>query len=521
MTPAQNTSGSRRAVRPGIGVTVSLLLSFVLFFLVNRWEFGLLSANYMWRASDHTVAIREKSALALASIDTWAGILENLEILEPRRLRSLGADIFFGSDEIMSPAWAPLVSREELPKEKRSSPALGGCGERRTQAAPVSLIYPPGQLPVDIDLCSDPLLAPVAATAAAERRTLISPPIPTGSRNQTRYCAFIIRPVFRAAKGGADARLSGFAVGIISPGQLVEKALAPLPAAGIDIALYDPAVPGKLLHYHPSRTRPSSQQGDWELVPHGTLSHEESLLLPGRQWNLRLTAAPALYAEFAPWRSRWVLILGLLFSALLGAYLRSQRRYVTQIHDINQTLAHEIEERKRAEAVVRHQAGHDLLTGLPNRRLFLELADIALAHANRSGHSVAFLFTDLDGFKTINDRFGHEAGDRLLREIATRLRSGVRQADTVARYGGDEFAALLVDISDREAVAKVAETLLNNAMRPVILDENAQVAVGASIGIAIYPEDGKIKERLLERADAAMYEAKMRGKNQYAFWKPE
>ena len=169
-----------------------------------------------------------------------------------------------------------------------------------------------------------------------------------------------------------------------------------------------------------------------------------------------------------------------------------------------------------AEEKLRHMANHDLLTGLATRRLGIEYISFALAEARRHKSKAAVLFIDLDGFKAINDTLGHDAGDCLLRGVAERLSHCVREVDLVVRVGGDEFMIVMTSINSREDIARIAQKVINALARPFQLaDENA--SIGASIGIALYPDHEQEPDALVKRADVTMYEVKGRGKNHFAF----
>lgn len=180
----------------------------------------------------------------------------------------------------------------------------------------------------------------------------------------------------------------------------------------------------------------------------------------------------------------------------------------------------DISERKRAEERLAHQAYHDALTGLPNRMLFTQRLQQALAQARRNGEMVAVAFIDLDRFKLINDTLGHAAGDALLQQVAMRLRECVRSYDTLARMGGDEFTVLLPVRDEPRAVARVCERILAAMATPFVL-HGRELVVSASIGISLYPMDGDDAGVLLQRADGAMYRAKEAGKNCYRLFSPE
>ncbi len=179
----------------------------------------------------------------------------------------------------------------------------------------------------------------------------------------------------------------------------------------------------------------------------------------------------------------------------------------------------DITARKKAEQRLRYLATHDSLTDLPNRDLFQDRLIRALVRAQRSRKLVAVLFMDLDGFKTVNDTYGHEKGDQLLQAVARRLSGCVRQSDTIARIGGDEFAGLIEDLPNLEGASIVAENILAALSRPFALNDH-EFRVTASVGISIYPIDGTTAEVLLQKADAAMYRAKSGGKNRYQFQTP-
>src|SRR4029079_7696400 len=163
---------------------------------------------------------------------------------------------------------------------------------------------------------------------------------------------------------------------------------------------------------------------------------------------------------------------------------------------------------------LRHQAFHDGLTGLANRALFSDRVEHALARSIRTGSIIGVLFVDLDDFKTVNDRFGHQAGDQLLRSIAERIVAILRPGDTAARLGGDEFAILLEDLHGQDAPRLVAERLIH-AIRPPTRLGDVDALVGASIGIALSTAGGKLAPDLLRNADFAMYRAKGAGKGRY------
>ena len=179
--------------------------------------------------------------------------------------------------------------------------------------------------------------------------------------------------------------------------------------------------------------------------------------------------------------------------------------------------AEDITRRKQAEEALLRMANHDALTGLPNRLLLQDRLAQAIAKAQRARRQVAVMFIDLDRFKHVNDSLGHEAGDRLIVEVARRLGGVLRESDTVARQGGDEFVVVLADLNGPDDAALVAAKLLDSLFQPLALS-GQEVFPSGSIGIAMYPDHGRDSEALLKAADSAMYRAKAGGGKQYAFY---
>jgi diguanylate cyclase (GGDEF)-like protein/PAS domain S-box-containing protein len=183
-------------------------------------------------------------------------------------------------------------------------------------------------------------------------------------------------------------------------------------------------------------------------------------------------------------------------------------------------VSREITDQRIAEQRIRHLATHDSLTDLPNRVMFSQMLAAALALGQRCNHKFAVLFLDLDRFKFINDSLGHEAGDKLLQEIAVRLKGAIGGGDTIARMGGDEFVVLVREVTHVDQVSEVARKLLTAAAESFVLAAQ-ECNVTASIGIAMYPTHGEDEQTLMKHADIAMYLAKDQGKNDFKFYTQE
>jgi diguanylate cyclase (GGDEF)-like protein len=177
----------------------------------------------------------------------------------------------------------------------------------------------------------------------------------------------------------------------------------------------------------------------------------------------------------------------------------------------------DVTQQRLLEDTLSHLAYHDALTGLPNRLLFDDRLNQSILSARRRGGKLAVLFVDLNKFKQVNDNHGHHVGDQLLKEVAVRLRSCLREEDTVSRFGGDEFGILLTSVSSQEDCVMVITHLLET-LRAVFITEGIRLFPDASIGISLYPSDGDDEKILLRRADQAMYAAKRNSTCHFAFY---
>jgi diguanylate cyclase (GGDEF)-like protein/PAS domain S-box-containing protein len=184
------------------------------------------------------------------------------------------------------------------------------------------------------------------------------------------------------------------------------------------------------------------------------------------------------------------------------------------------TTCEDITSRKETEKKIHRLAYYDPLTGLPNRGMFLDRLHQALAFAHREERKVCLVFLDLDNFKDVNDTYGHDFGDKLLREVAERLNGTMRESDTLARLGGDEFVVVLSSVTNHESTATAVQRIMSVFSHPFVIDAR-KIYCSVSIGISVYPDDGLDTESLFKCADTAMYDAKEDGKAQYRFFSAE
>lgn len=235
-----------------------------------------------------------------------------------------------------------------------------------------------------------------------------------------------------------------------------------------------------------------------EQVSSGQRSVEFRILCEGEEPEVHYLEAILLPVDFSPRR-------------YLGSEARSSRIY---------GVARDVSEKKQSDDRLAFLAYHDVLTGLPNRALFRDRVGLAIMQAKRNASMLATMFVDLDRFKVVNDNFGHQKGDELLKEMSVRLLMELRETDTLARIGGDEFTVLLPAIHSRQDAERVAAKLVQAATRPFLIS-GQEVFLSASVGIALFPGDGDDIDSLLRHADIAMYHVKSQGKNDFGFFAPE
>ncbi|VAW98122.1 diguanylate cyclase/phosphodiesterase (GGDEF & EAL domains) with PAS/PAC sensor(s), partial [hydrothermal vent metagenome] len=213
----------------------------------------------------------------------------------------------------------------------------------------------------------------------------------------------------------------------------------------------------------------------------------------------------------------WLIWLAIgLFSVIilmLGLTMLLRRQVASRTKE----LQSEVNEKRLVQRRLNSLAYYDSLTKLPNRVSFLESLNKIISHAQRNNTKIAVLFIDIDRFKTVNDSLGHDAGDRLIIEIAKRLQACLRNEDIISRFGGDEFIALLDDINNLDNIQHVTQRMLNSLNAPINIDE-AEIYSSVCIGIALYPDDDAKGKNILKYADAAMYHAKEQGGNNYQFY---
>jgi diguanylate cyclase (GGDEF)-like protein len=254
--------------------------------------------------------------------------------------------------------------------------------------------------------------------------------------------------------------------------------------------------------------RMNGERGDYGDKPWGEIYGQLSMVMKQRTGT---------HFERQTYDGRWLEIYGITvfdgWTLLTYTDITAQKKASTELEEAKHVAERAVADQQAAHDEAQYIAYHDPLTGLPNRRLFANRAEQAIAVAQRQGEMLAVCYLDLDGFKGVNDTHGHEAGDRLLKVVANRLTDCVRAQDTVCRLGGDEFVLLLTSFASEAEVQMVLQRVLVEIAEPVPIGKDMDAEVSVSIGYALFPEDATEKGFLMRNADHAMYEAKRRGKN--------
>lgn len=267
---------------------------------------------------------------------------------------------------------------------------------------------------------------------------------------------------------------------------------------GLSLAVYDGVIADSTSLLYEAETKSDTRRSSFQAA----LSATEYMVIAGRPWTLSLSTREEFETRMGRGAQTVIVSAGIGLSVLLALLtwlmVNGRARALRLAAGMTEEL--------------RHMAQHDALTQLPNRALFSDRLKHELNRAKRQGGRFAIIFLDLDHFKPVNDKYGHAVGDQLLRQVADRLKAAVREADTVARIGGDEFVLLMPELSEEESVLGLA-TKVQEALRAPFYVEGHDLPISCSIGVSVYPQDGDEADALTKSADESMYLAKQSGRN--------
>ncbi|MFC0709826.1 diguanylate cyclase domain-containing protein [Azorhizophilus paspali] len=447
----------------------------------------------------------------------FRGLFMSAETIEREEFASFAQEVLPNYPEILAVHWAPRIAAEQrsefewklFPWQERPLGIFDLGSDGRTPVpAPARAEY----LPIDyaeslqanhqglgFDVLASPHDRETALVSARLGLQRTSPVFPLPQDPDGAPVVAIYQPLYRKdmpvlTEEQRWRALKGHLIVLLRPGVLLRR--LSFGQRQVEVRLYE-VEDGRPLAIQPRGAVPH-EPGD------GVVQHK--LVIPGRQWLIEFVASrDSLPASAQP----LLLMLSLLaLTLVLSLFLDRSWRGAIALARLNREL---VEQQRELDGLVYR----DALTGLPNRRLLFDRIYMAIGQQRRQGGRLAVCMLDLDGFKTVNDRFGHQAGDLLLKEVAQRMQAVLRPSDTLARFGGDEFVVVLPGVGDETTLDGILKRLIEQVSQPMALDGGqSSVAVSASIGVAFAGERSDINE-LLREADQAMYEAKRAGKACY------
>jgi diguanylate cyclase (GGDEF)-like protein len=524
-TERRRGGASRRALyRPAlVAACIGILLSFVGSFAVSQWENRAARAEFEGLAETQAVVIQNGVNEYINSLMTLRTLFESAnEDITRSEYETFSGRLFAGHPGILRVHWIPRIRGRERTEYEAAAAADGVSGYRIKSFVDGGLAAESGEY-YPIYFSTEPKTSVVYGLdyrTYPERRAALERARDDDQVRVLRTKLFEVRsgpnavgvmvgvPVY--AKGTsrttvADRRrnISGFVVGIFDLPQLLQSVRARAVAnPAVSIAVYPPSG-AAVSEKKPESWGAPDFVSDPRMRPSNRAHWSTMLKIGDTKW--RLVAAPAIGGQLIAQHYRALVLLaaGLLVTMFLAIYLALASRNSLQL--------------KLANRRVLELAQTDILTGLPNRAFFLEqLHEISASERAASGFSILML--DLDRFKNVNDSLGHAAGDALLRQVAQRLSSTLRDGDVLARLGGDEFAVIQSACDDqRSGSIDLAMRISKLIAQPFQLPGH-QVDIGTSIGIALSPEHGEDLEQLLKKADLALYRSKGAGRNCYTVY---
>jgi diguanylate cyclase (GGDEF)-like protein len=519
---------------------VGALASWGMFAAIDGWQRHVVELRFTSEARDHLRTIN--SGLQDATDLLWSlrGFFEARESPVSRsEFQAFSGSLRARAVGLRDTGWAPRVTAVERDAfehevqatgfpdfqivERNADGKLVRAGDR-AEYFPI-LYSDPGEINRPImgfDLASESMRNRVVARARATDGPAATSPIKLMNvqRPNGGVMSFIPVNARNADTDHASGRIAGVVLGAFETEAMIQNILATkLNWVGLNIYVFDPQGPAghRLICWHSADGKPPPTEASLLAAPHwqGTLE------LVDQKWDAIFVPADVPGASRPGDADRTaiaVLIGGLLMTAALVCYLWFSLRRTRQLERLTTGLRETTEQLRRNGARLDHLARHDALTGLPNRVAFREDVSSGLRRVRR-GQSLTVLYLDLDRFKAVNDTFGHQVGDRLLCEVADRMRGTAREVDTITRLGGDEFAIAQYGVDQPRSAELLARRLIDTISRPYDIDGH-RVVVGTSVGVTRADVDDVDFIQVLRRADLALYAAKRDGRGIWRWFVP-
>lgn len=519
LAPGQSEAWSGRRLKVVIPTLIAVLISY------GVWQFGVISAEGQLRIETQARARMASADLAyhastyLRVVKDAANLFTALGDVKEDEFKGFASPVLRDEEDALGFEWLPWVSSEDLDRfqaqqrRDRNMPSytvwtLNGKPLLHTAAAdlhyaPVTFVATQSDFAANLglDLSSSRSESAALDEALANGAAMTEPFATTTGMTVTRVVR-MVAPVYDVVQPLASeaerwSHLRGYLTIVLSLDRLMHGTFAQSDWADATIEVTDTTDPDRVV----SATTRARVTDEGSAAPARSTS-----LVAGRSWTVRLAPGVQSSKPVNPYSTHFILLLGLIIAGLLESFLL-----------VATGLERRLERRVQSS---NYAATHDPLTDLINRREFIERLAAARQRAVQHGLAQVLLFLDLDGFKLVNDTGGHGLGDELLRSLSGQMRNAVRQADSVARVGGDEFAVLLADCPVDRALA-IANDLVRAIADSAVEFEGRRLGVTASVGfVVIEPPEPSSTDELLRRADAACYLAKRSGKSQVRGYEP-
>ena len=543
ITRPWSRSGAKRYFGAVLMALMGGLVSVGAFLAVAHWDARTAELSFADRARSHEQALNVHLSNSGGVLYTLKAYFElTAHPISEAEYESFSTSLRERFVGLRDTGWSPRVTSNERDAFERSMQADGLTGfqitERnadgklvrageRDEYFPILYSDPslPNRIVLGFDVGSEKRRRQAIETALATGQPTATTPLTLVNQNRQREGFISFLPVYSAGvqDGHPIATLRGVVFDVYETGQMIGDVLASrMRLSGLNIYFFDPNRPAgdRLIYWHASRTPAVGQPVPSEASLLAGTHWVGSLDMDNRHWGAIFVPDERLSGGIGAWNAIITLVAGLTITAVIATYLLLSIRRAIKLETLTARLRQTTDELRREGEKVNHLACHDALTGLANRMSFRNEAERALRRVRR-GEGFALLYLDLDRFKEVNDTLGHPVGDALLREVARRLQSVVREVDTVARLGGDEFAVVQSDLRQPNGAQVLATRCLEALAKPYSIDGHL-VVVGVSIGIALAggPAEPADVDTLMRNADLAMYGAKQAGRGQLRFFDP-
>jgi diguanylate cyclase (GGDEF)-like protein len=524
-----------RQVIIALTAIVGTATSIGMFLAIGGWRERVAEVRFSSLASDHLQTINSGLEGATDLLYSLRAHFQSLDHLPSRaEFQAFSRDLRERVPGLRDTGWAPRITAADRDAFEQGVRASGypdfQIKERnadgkfvraheRAEYFPILYSEPgdPNRPIMGFDLASEPTRNRTITRALTADKVAATPPVKLMNikRPNGGLMMFIgVRPA-NAANGVSPRPIAGVVLGAVETAAMIENILATkVRLVGLDMYVFDPNGPigDRLIYWHSTSGKPAPSEASLLAMRHwqGTLE------MVDQRWETILSPSNPSDDALADQTAIVVLIGGLIMTMSFVVYLWFSLRRTLHLERLTTDLRETTEELLRRGVKLDHLARHDVLTGLANRMAFRDEVASGLRRARR-GQGMAILYLDLDRFKAVNDTLGHPAGDRLLCEVAHRLRDTVREADNITRLGGDEFAIAQTGVEQPASADSLARRLIDVLSRPYEIDSQ-WVVVGVSIGITLAERDDVEVDQLLRRADLALYAAKREGRGTWRFF---